>query len=612
MIAMGSCALAVWLVQHPYTGIRHDSTLYTLFALAKLHPDTLGGDIFLRFGSQDKYTAFTPLYALAIGSLGLEHAAAFLTFASQAALLVYAWLFARRFMSPPMATLGVALLAVMPGEYGPGDTFHLMEGFLTPRLPAEALVLAALHAALSQRYRAAVACIVVALLLHPIMAIAGAALLVLSLLVPVRPKLALACAGGLLVATLATSVALAPLGRVAGTWLYFVRTTSGYLFVSTWSVNDWSRIAVPLAVLAAGALAAAEPLVRRICAGTLATVASGLAITLLFSDLLHVRIFIGLQAWRWLWLADVIALVLSPVIARDCWKRGDAGRIAVLLLATAWTLRGLVPALYVVPVALACAAVPERWSGHRYWRAVLLGTYLLLGVTLCLDFVDRFSYAPNYEPGGSVLLQQLRMGSRDGMFLAALVIVAWLALHRFKSVPANAVIATITVLAGVALVPASWHSWTYAFYTEGLAAKFAQWRAEIPAHAEVLWPDTPVGAWYLLERQNYWSPHQTAGAIFSQEKAIALGHRTDTIVGALSKSHPRPAAEAHAKPDPAGLTPVSSKLDRAGMAAACADPDLRYIVSWMPVAPTPFPPVTIDATKAHGSLYLYRCADLRS
>ena len=133
MIAMGSFALAVWLLQHPYTGIRHDSTLYTLFALAKLHPDTLGGDIFLRFGSQDKYTAFTPLYALAIVSLGLEHAAAFLTFASQAALLVYAWLLARRFMSPPMATLGVALLAVMPGEYGPGDMFHLMEGFLTPR-----------------------------------------------------------------------------------------------------------------------------------------------------------------------------------------------------------------------------------------------------------------------------------------------------------------------------------------------------------------------------------------------------------------------------------------------------------------------------------------------
>jgi hypothetical protein len=44
---------------------------------------------------------------------------------------------------------------------------------------------------------------------------------------------------------------------------------------------------------------------------------------------------------------------------------------------------------------------------------------------------------------------------------------------------------------------------------------------------------------------------------------------------------------------------------------ACADPALSYIVSWLPVAPTPYPAVAFAGRKAHGELYLYRCADLR-
>src|SRR5256885_8204108 len=66
LAALGLLAAAAWLVQHPYDGIVHDSALYTLFALAKLHPHTLDNDVFLRFGSQDRYTVFTPLYAGAI------------------------------------------------------------------------------------------------------------------------------------------------------------------------------------------------------------------------------------------------------------------------------------------------------------------------------------------------------------------------------------------------------------------------------------------------------------------------------------------------------------------------------------------------------------------
>src|SRR5437868_6682325 len=83
---------ATWLLRHPYHGIAHDSTLYTLLALARLHPDSLTNDLFVRFGTQDHYTLFSPLYAGAIGLFGIDRAAQLLTFLTQAGFFIAAWL----------------------------------------------------------------------------------------------------------------------------------------------------------------------------------------------------------------------------------------------------------------------------------------------------------------------------------------------------------------------------------------------------------------------------------------------------------------------------------------------------------------------------------------
>jgi hypothetical protein len=617
LIALGLCAVAGWLLQHSYSGIVHDSVLYTLFALAKLHPHLLDNDIFLRFGSQDRYTIFTPLYAAAISAVGLEHAAVLLTFVSQAALSICAWLLARQFMSPLAATLGVALLAVVPGEYGAGDMFHYLEGFLTPRLPAEALALGALVAACTQRYRTAACCIIIGMLLHPIMAAAAAAMLILTFVVPLRPKFAVIAAGALFVSSLVTLEAIAPLSRLDETWLSMVRETSAYLFVSSWTLMDWSRCAVPWGILAVGWAAGTAPLMRRICVGSLLTVACGLAINLLYCVWLHVSIFTDLQSWRWVWLADVLALVLLPVIAQDCWRRGASGQVAVVLLASAWVLRDSPAALYIVPLAVACAAVPEKWSNQQYWRLVVFGSWAGLALALANDVIDRLSYMPLEDLSAPVLPQKLHWACLDGIIPGALMVGAWLVLRRSQSTARNSLVAAAAALACAGLVPLGWESWTQTHYTPALASKFAPWRAEIPLHAEVIWPDLPIGAWYLLQRPNYWSLHQEAGAIFSREKALLMRRRTQSVAAALKASQLSASArDGTAKQETdssgAGVAQAVTKWNRAGMEAACADPDLQYIVSWQPVAPTPFAPVTIDPTKHNGKLYLYRCADLRS
>src|SRR5882757_2402502 len=171
---VGLIGIATWALSHSYRGIFHDAGLYTLQALARLHPDSLAEDVFLKFGSQDGFTIFSPIYAAASRWLGVELAGAALTLVLQWALLAGAWILARAVMPLWVTMFGVAVLIAVPGDYGSDRIFTCIEPFLTPRMAAEALVLGSLAAALRQRTALAVSLGIAAVLIHPIMAMAGA------------------------------------------------------------------------------------------------------------------------------------------------------------------------------------------------------------------------------------------------------------------------------------------------------------------------------------------------------------------------------------------------------------------------------------------------------
>jgi hypothetical protein len=165
-------------------------------------------------------------------------------------------------------------------------------------------------------------------------------------------------------------------------------------------------------------------------------------------------------------------------------------------------------------------------------------------------------------------------------------------------------------LACAALVPFAYPPWTHFYYTPALSEKFAPWRAEIPPHAEVIWPDNPVGSWYLLSRPSYWSPHQVVGAIFSREKSALMRRRTTSIQKALEDTPMSATRDVDIASQ--GLLPpmTAQKLTLEGLRTACSDPDLSYVVSWLHLRPTPSPAIAIDPAKPNSRLYLYRCSDL--
>src|SRR4051812_26774615 len=47
----------------PYLGIHHDAMLYSGQVLSRLDPATYSDDLFFRYGSQDRFSIFSPLMA---------------------------------------------------------------------------------------------------------------------------------------------------------------------------------------------------------------------------------------------------------------------------------------------------------------------------------------------------------------------------------------------------------------------------------------------------------------------------------------------------------------------------------------------------------------------
>jgi|HubBroStandDraft_5_1064220.scaffolds.fasta_scaffold204911_2 hypothetical protein len=66
--------MALWCLTHQYHGLVGDSELYEVQALARNDP-SLARVVFLSGASQDRFTVFSPIYALFIRSPGLRTAA---------------------------------------------------------------------------------------------------------------------------------------------------------------------------------------------------------------------------------------------------------------------------------------------------------------------------------------------------------------------------------------------------------------------------------------------------------------------------------------------------------------------------------------------------------
>ena len=239
--------LAANALVEPYRGLDHDSRLYAVQLLERIHPGSFAGDLYLRYGSQDRYSVFTVLLAPLVQLCGL-HVTFFCVYLASKALLFWSLRLTRVLISSNLALiLALIHLAIVPVAFGGNEIFHVNESFLTPRLSSCALVLFALERMLAGRWMAAILLLLGSFLLHPLMAVGGiltAGLWWLARRGTARQLVWLAVAAVALT-TLVTG--LEPLGdRLLGhmddVWRTITLQICFYIRPARWWWSDWIRI----------------------------------------------------------------------------------------------------------------------------------------------------------------------------------------------------------------------------------------------------------------------------------------------------------------------------------------------------------------------------------
>jgi hypothetical protein len=620
-IAIGLILAAIWFLTHRYGGITNDAQLYAIQALARIHP-SLADDLYLQNVSQDHYTFLTPFYAAVIRSIGLTHAALLLMILCRVWLLAAAWLLVRRFANPAAASLALALLIIVPGSYGGSGVFHTAEDFLSARSFAEALGVSALACHFGGHRRLGLAIATATLLVHPLMALPGL-LLLICLGLSTRVTVILAIGAIAAIACVAAAATVLPaLGSALPVldpeWLAIVRERSQFLFLDLWTKHDWELNTRPLVCLALtavvfqGALSQDSQL-PKLCVSALLVAGAGIAVAVIASAIGPLAILIQGQAWRWIWIAEILAiLLLVPTAVRMC-RQHDCGATCSLLLVAAWDFSG---AAALLSVCLALLTWLSRDSiGERLrlrWPWIFVAA--LIGVLTWLlvqqwPLVPIAKTAADAEPGTLQFVKRLMELRCVGLLVAA-VAVCWVC--NLRSLLGSVIAASGLLIACAAILP---YSVPPSSYDGSIveSAEFTDWVQAIPPGSNVLVADARNSGsfvWFTLERPNYLTLSQSAGVVFSRATALEVRRRSEVLLPIMKPSWQvlTNNAEIRAAKDPMSVS-TFRVLTSQNLVRVCADPQLGFVISREELG---FDPIRHQQAGEWQGSNLYDCRKVRA
>jgi hypothetical protein len=525
---------AVWLLARPFIGLRHDGIFYLGQVLLKLHPGSLSPDLFFAFGSQDQFSVYSWLAAPLVRLVGLSHFQILGLAACHGALL---WAVTALLRTLPDASgrwLGLVAVAAVSHYYGGMGVFSFAEEFVTARSFAEPLVIGALAALLTGRTACAAGLLLVAMLMHPLMAIP--AVVIAWVFVCLNDRRWLPAAVLMIVPMGAGLIGIDPFQRLFqrydALWGAAVLAANKDVLPTHWASVQWQVVLVDLAVLA-GAKWFVKGKLSRLCTATVGAASGLLLVSVLGADLGHNVLITQLQLWRVLWIAHLLALALAPAGAIWLWRQGPGGRLA----ATA--------------AALAMLAANARWEAG--W---VLIAWAALALWISRRAADKSGFVVNAgtaATSGAIVLLSVAVAARMVIDLNAVgapvdartclwvlcslpaftISLAGLAFWAtYRGGPA-AVTALIVVGAGFLLGATLWDRrlpWTE--YIESVPFGDHPFSRLMPAGAQVLWPDELAATWAVLGRPSYVSDTQGSGVLFNRATAVEFMRRR-TVLGTM-------------------------------------------------------------------------------
>ena len=513
---------AAFILAHPYTGIRHDGTLYAGDALARLLPGGFRDDLYFLYGSQGRFTLLPAVYAALISSFGIGNGTIVGLLIAFALYLAATWYLVAWFA--PARWQAFCVLSVTLGWtiYGGNRIFGYSEPFLTARSFGEPVVLLGLAWLVRGRLWLAIAALLLALSIHPLIAVGGClvAWVYLSsrdqrwlLLAPVGivVLLVLGAIGGGLFADL--------FSRYDAQWLVLVHEANGHAFVLRWTMLDYGVIVFDAAVLwfAARLSHERDDLRRFVIAVAIAGVGATV-VSLVLVDLLGNPFFGKLQIWRAEWIMQWTAMAMLPIVLRDLWRRGEHGRVAAAFMAIAW-----VAPFSVAPALLAVMAVVIDAT-----RARFVITSLTTRIVCMAGVIIGLAIAAQYEARvfklGALLDQPLQAMVAQALTMNLVILLgAFLLLRATPKLGWTGPIVGLVVLAGAMGFWDQRGAWTQKL--ESYPTGTHIWPGLIEPQAKVYWYRDLVAPWVLLGHGNYYTQQQGSGAVFSRDMVVELDRR---------------------------------------------------------------------------------------
>lgn len=578
-------ALLAFLWVEPYAGLVHDAQLYALQASTKLFPDALGSDLFVRFGSQDRYSIFPVLHAALARHLGLADASLLLGLGGLFGLFAATRAVLLCLGDPPRWTLpALLLMAFWPVPYGADAALHVAEPFCTPRTFSAALGLIGVAFALRDRAAPALITWAVATAIHPLMA-APAVAVGLLILFPWRRILlyggglsALALVAALFGAAIDPAWSRMLRMPLDDEWAAVTLVRAPMISPMHWQAADWSIAFVSVAgPLILGTLA--QGMRRRLFLGSAAAGAAGVAATLAGADLAGSALVYQIQPWRALWISHWFGVAgLGLLLARVGAFRIRSDAIVAIGLMGAEVSSSLVGW---VPAALTLLYVwvlrrPEavRWRVHLEVCIALVVLQALAWriAGLPASWSAREVVRPWTEPSVPAALS-------DPLLMAVLAIVLC-ALTGMRSAgwgpealrKSSTRLIVMLAAAGMAV---AWHvlleigrvRQSEADTLFGIANRDAV-VASLPAQGSVFWGADGRAGWFGLRYPVYLSVMQGAGTVFFRENALEVGRRArhvEAVLGDqryLRRRHPSAATR---------------PLDATAIRGLCSDPALSAV-----------------------------------
>ena len=542
--------LLINAIAQPYSGLIHDARLYAVQVLNRVDPGLYADDLFLKYGSQDKFSLFSQTVAPFAGEFGLLPAFLGFYIISIGILL----LGAQRFMTTltrhhVVAAAALVYLAVNPIAFGGVKVFHVNETFLTPRLAAIGLVLLGLERLARDRRIQSLAILVAAMFFHPIMAFTGCLIwlyCVLSRLLNHRRFIILVASSLLaaLVVLWVKPIGLLVFGEMDGIWRQHVADrTYGWARPHEWLLRDWLAIGFAFAITYFGRRRLELPDSTTHLLDAIMFV-SGVGVVVGFlTPFLPYPLLIQGQPYRAVWIIQLTQLPIGAALIYQAWSTNDQRMRSICILfcglfaMNALTIHQLVSLFALLTTICVIAKSHEQDKRFSYPAKIVFGLAMIASIiSLLSPFVHFWPQLEGLAPSVDILRFIGPVLGPIYMFILSFGLLSWLQRRtgegrRFQAIALISCLAVQCLFFSAPKIlslgggPAA-HEHRLMKMQSFVHSRFDSEHA-IPT---IYWPQAPLeDITVALRSKCFFSTSQTAGSMFNRETAVE-GHRRANLV----------------------------------------------------------------------------------